>query len=383
MLTPDTPLISVDDHIVEPPDLWVTRLPKHLHEEGPRVVELESGRQAWKYEDTLTTIVAGSARVREDYAGSIDFNEVRWREGREIRYDEMRPGCYDPVERLKDMDTERVDAELCFPTFGRFTGHRFMASKDKELGLLCIKAYNDFVIDEWCATDPHRLLSLAVLPLWDIEQSVIELKRVLDRGVHALAFSENPTMMGLPSIHTTYWDPIWSLAAEAELPICMHIGSSSKMITSSDDAPLNVGHVIIGVNSMIACADWLHSNLFVRFPNLRIVLSEGGIGWVPYVLERATRMFHKRGTETGSVVPPQELFRDHVFVCMVADQFGIDNLDQIGTDNVMWESDYPHDESDWPDSRVLLEQALAKVPDDIARKIACETAQRVFRIAAR
>src|SRR5690606_25835949 len=144
----------------------------------------------------------------------------------------------------------------------------------------CLRAYNDFLLDEWCATDPDRLFGAAILPLYDIDEAVAELHRVIAKGARSIAFSENPTVLGLPSVHTDHWDPLWAVANEAALPVCLHIGSSSLLVTTSADAPPPVLVSLNGLNSMMACVDWLFSGILDRFPNLKVILSEGGAGWI-------------------------------------------------------------------------------------------------------
>jgi predicted TIM-barrel fold metal-dependent hydrolase len=280
------------------------------------------------------------------------------------------------------MDLDGVWTQLGFPNFPRFSGHRFVFAKDKELALACIEAYNDFVVDEWCATNPERYVGLSIVPLWDVDAARAELIRTAEKGAKAVAFSENPTVLGLPSVHTRHWDPLFAAAAEAGMPVCMHIGSSSQLLTTSADAPTSVQLTVLGANSMLTCADWLFSGLFERFPALRVVLSEGGAGWVPYVLERAEKVFGIYGERSGSTRSPLELFREHVFACMVTDSFAVRSLGDVGADNLLWESDYPHDDGMFPNSRACLEAALEHVPDEDAQKIGAGNARQLFRLTA-
>lgn len=374
MLPEETKLISVDDHIIEPPHTWTSRLPHRYQEAAPHVIELENGREAWCYEGRVHPVEVGMVRTRPD----VDRNRLL---NGHVRFDEMRPGCYEPAERVVDMDADGVWAQLPFPTFARFSGHRFVEGTDPELALLCVKAYNDFLFDEWTAEGAGRLHALAILPLWNVEWSALEVRRVADRGAKAVAFTENPTKMGLASIHTRYWDPLWDAIQEVDLPICIHIGSSTELITSSADAPWPVTLALNGLNSMVTCVDWIYSGLFERFPDLRLVLSEGGAGWVPYIMEKAEKQFGIHGARTGSTRHPREVFTEHMYACVVTDEFGLGNVGLIGEDNLMWESDYPHNDGMWPESRTTLEKSLANVPDNVARKIAGETARRVFKIA--
>jgi predicted TIM-barrel fold metal-dependent hydrolase len=216
------------------------------------------------------------------------------------------------------------------------------------------------------------------MPWWDLESAVDEVHRTAAAGAKAIAFSENPTVLGYPSVHTDHWDPLWNVVSEVGLPLCMHIGSSSRMATSSDDAPVAVAWTATGMNSLLAFADWLWSGIFDRFPAMRVVFSEGGAGWVPYALERSAKFLDAHASRNGSLRRPLDVYREHMFVCMVTDDTALSQIDVIGEDNLMWESDYPHTDGMWPHSRSTLERSLADIPDDIAVKIGSSNAQRVF-----
>jgi predicted TIM-barrel fold metal-dependent hydrolase len=374
MLPNSAKVMSADDHIIEAPHLWVERVPVRYRDRCPQVVEVE-GRQAWTFEGELTYIPMGSCRALPGFAeegyppapGTANF-------------DEIRPGCYDPDERLKDMDIDGVWGQLCFPNYARFAGHRFYFNvRDLDLGLACLRTYNDYLLDEWCATDPTRLFGAAILPLHDVEQSIAELQRVLAKGAKALAFSENPTVLGLPSVHTDHWEPLWDVVNDAGIPVCMHIGSSSRLLTTSPDAPPTVLVSLNGLNAMMAAVDWLMSGILERFPNINIILSEGGAGWVPYLLERADKAFYDKRikpnlaigqTSKGGTVPPSELFRRHVYVCLVDEYFAVRCVGEIPAKNLLWEGDYPHGDGVWPNNRRYLEKVLADVPEGDAVTIA-------------
>jgi predicted TIM-barrel fold metal-dependent hydrolase len=372
VLPKDTRLFSVDDHIHEHPNVWLDRLPSRYREAAPRVVDLEDGRQAWKFEEQLVPIDSGTSQPRTDVPG------VR---ARPARFDEMRPGCYDPKARLTDMDIDGVWAELGFPQWARFAGHRFYPTNNPELSQLCVRAYNDFVLEEWTATNPERLVPLTIIPWWDIGAAVEEAYRTAGLGSKAIAFTENPTVLGQPSVHSDHWDPLWHAVADVGLPLCMHIGSSSRMLTSSPDAPAGVAWTATGVNSLLAFADWLWSGIFDRFASLRVAFSEGGAGWVPYAIERSEKLVDSH----SGMKPkrrPTEIYREHMYVCFVTDDVALSQIDIIGSDNLMWESDFPHTDGMWPHSRTTLERSLANVADDISIKIASTNAQRVFGVSA-
>ena len=151
-------------------------------------------------------------------------------------------------------------------------------------------------------------------------------------------------------------------------------------MTSSPEAPPSVTVALFGANSMVAFADWIFSGIFERFPGLRIVLSEGGAGWIPYMLERCEKSWQIHGEGSGAVRAPEEIYRDHITACMVTDAFAIESLEHIGVDNLMWESDYPHQDGMFPESRTVLEKTLATVADADAVKIGSSNARRVFRL---
>jgi predicted TIM-barrel fold metal-dependent hydrolase len=371
VLPASTKPISADDHIIEHPHVWTDRLPERLRAAGPHVVELDDGRQVWAYEDELVKIRKGNALPRDGFGGD---NEA-W-----IRFDEMRPGCYDPKERLADMDRAGVWASLGFPDFARFSGHRFLGRKDPQLALQCVRAYNDYVLDEWCATAPERLMGTSIVPYWDLPAARAELERVAQSGARALAFSEDPTAFGLPSIHTRHWDPLWAAVSATGLPVCMHIGSSGRFVRTTPDAPDTTTMTVLATQTMCACADWLFSGVFERFPSLRVIFSEGGAGWAPFIVERAEKAFGRYGDDSGGTRSPAELFAEHVYVCIVDEPFAVHSLADLPVDNLLWETDYPHESGSFPDSRKLLEHLLRDVSEDDAVKIAESNACRLFHL---
>ena len=393
----ETPrMISVDDHVVEPPDVWTSRLPAKWRDVCPRTVETDDGKIVWRFEDKQKPLAELGGRLFEPASGKrdlIDFPD---------RYEDLRAGCYKPAERVQDLDSAGIEASLCFPSFPRFCGQEFTEAADRDLGLACVRAYNDWMIDEWCGAVPGRLIPLVILPLWDAELAVAEAERCAAKGARAVTFSENPAALGLPSVHDRrrYWDPVFAVCAEAGMPVCTHIGSSSKLPYTSDDAPPLVVATLPSFLAASTVADWLYSGLFVRHPKLRLCLSEGGIGWIPAILERADYVFEryaprlKTGTgfgltgmgsvdagefNEGSVdVRPSDLFRDHVFGCFIDDRHGAASIAEIGVDNVMVECDYPHGDSSWPHTRELILGQVADLSPEDTAKVLSGNARRVF-----
>lgn len=353
-------IISVDDHVVEPPDLWTSRLPERFKERGPRIVRergaidhttfqwtpTDDGQVAdvWYYDGLRSPLNRLSAAVG---LGDLGFGQTT--------FDEIHPGCWQQRERLQAMDENHVDVSVCFPnTLPRFCGQTFMEQPDKELSKLCVEAYNDWIIDEWCAGDAYgRLIPLAILPLWDVDLAVAEIRRCADKGCHAIAFSENPHPLGLPSIHSGAWDPVFAACEETETVVCMHIGSSSKMPQTTPDAPFIVSSTLTFQNAMGSMIDFVFSGTLERFPDLVIAYSEGQVGWMPYVMERMDKLWEERVDNSfgsGLKNPPTSYLEGRMYGCIFDDETGLEARDRIGMDRITFEVDFPHADSTYPNT---------------------------------
>jgi predicted TIM-barrel fold metal-dependent hydrolase len=370
LLTSDVQIISVDDHVIEPATVWQDRLPAKHRELGPRIERDDAGRDVWMFEGRPHYNIGLNAVAGKDRADyGID----------PVGYDGMRRGCFDIAARLDDMDVDGVHAQLCFPTFPGFAGSTLFAATDKELANACVSAWNDWILDEWCAGAPGRQIPLALVPYWDVDATVKEIERVAERGSKGISFVEAPHNVGLPSFHSSHWDPVLAAASAAGLPLCLHFGSGGAPSTAPD-GPFTAAIALFALNSQSAFVEMVNSRMFEKFPALKIALSEGGIGWMPYLLERCDYVWDRHRLYTGmaDARKPSEIFHDHIFGCFISDEAGVANIDLIGEDNIMFESDYPHSDSNWPHARKLLEETLAHVPDERARKIAETNARRLF-----
>jgi predicted TIM-barrel fold metal-dependent hydrolase len=261
------------------------------------------------------------------------------------------------------MEIDHVDGSICFPNmFSRFCGQTFLDNPDRELGLACVRAYNDFILDEWCAGAGYgKLIPLTIVPLWDVSEAVLELERCAAKGTRAIAFSENPYHLGLPTIHSREWDPLFRACADADVTLTMHIGSSSKMPTTSPDAPLIVTsttHFTVTVGSML---DFIFSGVLERIPNLKLFYAESQAGWMPFVLNQADWMWSRRlgaASDFGSKLPnpPSSYLKDHIWTSIFSDPVALDHRDRIGIDQICIETDYPHSDSTFPASRASVEK---------------------------
>ncbi len=387
------PIVDLDAHVVEPPGVWRDRLPAKYREIGPHIEYLPAGVPKlagstyveepgtegpevawWCYEDHRASLKRTIAAV------GFGRDEI---ELRGVTYDEMRPGCWRVPDRIADMDLNHVAAQLCFPNYPRFCGQQFMSGKDKDLSLLCVRAYNDWMVDEWCGESDGRLIPLCLIPLWDISLAVEEVRRNASRGVRAVAFSEMPPYLGLPSIYSRYWDPFFTACQETGTVVCMHIGSGTKTPQASPDGPDAVAATILFGNSVASLTDFLFSGVLHRFPQLNLMYAEAQIGWVPYVLERADDVWEThRGwsnSQRDCPEPPSTYYRrGQVYSCFFKDSVGISLIDEVGPDNIVFETDYPHSDSTWPHSREAAAQQFGHLDQRTIDKIARGNAVRLL-----
>ena len=390
-------IISVDDHLVEPPHLWQTWLPNKFKEKGPRVERRRLGEMLWvggskMYEYELDAPDAPWCDIwfyedlvypNKRHVAAVGFAREEMTMS-PITYDEMRPGCYEPKARVEDMISNHVEASLSFPTMPRFCGQTFAEAEDRELALACVKAYNDFMVEEWCGDSNGALLPLIIIPLWDADLAAAEVRRNAERGCRAVCFSEIPPNLGLPSIHTGYWDTFFQACQDTETVVCMHIGSSSKMPAASPDAPPAVAASLSFNNAIASLSDFLFSGVLVRFPTLTLAYSEGQIGWLPYILERVDDVWreHRAWGGVADIVPepPSTYYYRQVFGCFFRDKHGLNSLNEVGVDNITFETDYPHTATTWPNTKEVAEEMMGHLPQDIVWKIVRGNAARMLGI---
>jgi hypothetical protein len=365
-------LVSVDDHVVEPPDMFDRHVPAAYRDKAPHVIRTARGDEAWEFEGQLRPNVglnAVAGRPPEEYG----FEPTS--------FAQMRRGCWDVHERIRDMNANGVLASMCFGSFPSLCGLLWARSKDKVVAHMMQQAYNDWHIDEWCAAHPGRFLPLAQLPLWDIGLMAEEVRRVAHKGCHAVTFVENPTLIGLPSIHDRAWDVFWKACCDAQIVLAIHIGSVWQPSPPSGDAAPETMMAGVPIAAFHTASDFVFSDVFRRFPDLRIALSEGGIGWIPYFLERIDYLNERHRSWTHwefGGEHPSDVFRRHFLACFIDDTTGIRARDAIGVETISWECDYPHSDSTWPQAPERLLRSLGGVPDDEVDKITHQNALRWF-----
>ena len=369
-------LVSVDDHVVEPAGMFEQHLAPQWKARAPRVVHKKDGSDVWVFEGAQIPNIGLNAvvgRPPEEYGMEP------------TSFDQLRPGTFDIHARVGDMNANGVLAQMCFPSFPGFSGNLFARQADKELALVMLRAYNDWHIDEWAGSYPGRFIPLALPPIWDPKLMGDEVRRVAKKGCHAMSFSENPEKLGFPSLHNEHWDPFWKACNDEGTVVCIHIGSGAGMAFTSMEAPVDVMITVQPINIVSCAADLLWSRVLRSFPNLKIALSEGGIGWIPYFLERADYVYqhhHQWTFQDFGKKLPSEVFREHFITCFIDDKTGVANRHRVGIDTITWECDYPHSDTTWPRAPEILAESFVGVSDEDIDKITHQNALRHFQLDA-
>jgi predicted TIM-barrel fold metal-dependent hydrolase len=371
----DMTLVSIDDHMIEPPDMYRNHVPEKWLAKVPKVVRNEAGVDEWVFQGQKTSTPFGMAATvgwpREEWG----FNPGS--------FSELRPGCFDVHERVRDMNANGVLASMCFPTMAGFNARTFTEAGDKELSMVMLQAYNDWHIDEWCAAYPGRFIPLGIVPMWNVDLAVAEVKRIAKKGCRSISFLEAPHSQGWPSFMSGHWDPMLQAIVDENMVLSLHIGGAWDIVKLAPEAPIDHAIVIPSQLTMLTAQDLLFGPTLRRFPGLRVALSEGGIGWIPFYLDRVDRHFQNQSwidNSFGDGKLPSDVFREHFLACYITDPSGLKLRQEIGTDIIAWECDYPHTDTTWPESPEFTWSELqsAGVSDAEIHEITCANAIRFF-----
>jgi predicted TIM-barrel fold metal-dependent hydrolase len=369
----DMILVSIDDHIIEPPDLFEKHMPEKYRDSGPQFKRLPNGVDQWVFQgEVMGTVGLGATASwpREEW----NFDPVGLAE--------MRPGCYDIHQRVRDMNANGVLSSMNFPTAAGFAGAWLAGKPDRQLSRIAVSAYNDWQIDELAGSYPGRVIPLCILPLWDTDACVVELERIAAKGCTTVTFPETPYANGLPSFYGDHWDGVLEAAQRLGIVLSMHIGGAFGLLKRPEGAPPDQLIVLSSQLSAVACTDLITSGTFTKFPDLKVALSEGGFGWVPFLLDRIDKHMWNQswthidiGAKTGT-----EIWKKNFLGCFITEPSNLALLDRIGDDTVAWECDYPHSDSTWPNSpeELMAEFVGAGLTDDVINKITWENACRFY-----
>ena len=387
-----TPVIDADAHILEPADLWSTRLPAKYADQGPQLVRNDHGFDAWVMNDKVMTLVSPSAM-----AGWTDFpNSVP------KTMEDTIPSSYDATERLAYMDEAGIWAQVLYPNVAGFGSQGFLMSSDEELKLLCVRAYNDFLV-EWCSAEPTRLIGVMALPFWDVPAAVAEVERCAELGVRGALFTGEPQRFGAPLLGDRQWDDLYSALQAAGMPVHFHLGGgeSDAVFNQQGQTILQARHAAHGrtgtaayqmvelcLKNAIQCGDLISSGVLPRFPDLKFVSVESGAGWMPFMLQACDwsyQLSSRPREERYSKRPdgellPSELFARQVYTTYWFEHFPPGSLDGFPVDNIMFETDFPHGSCLYGDIQETVDRSLADLPADVRRKFLWENAARLYGI---
>ncbi len=298
-----------------------------------------------------------------------------------FRFDQMRPGCYDVDARVSDMDINGVWASVNFPSqITGFCGRVYFNAADQKLGLACVKAWNDWLYEEWYLSHPNRIVPLGISYLKDPLLAAAEIRRNASRGFTAVALPERPHDIGLPSLwDREHWTPIIEACVDTNTVISLHVGSSGMPPIPPGAPPLQVAGTLFGQMSLTACAEWLWSGFPVEYPELKIAMSEGGIGWVAMLLDRLDNIVDRSGYGLGWSLRPSEVLQRNFWFCTLDDPSTIDTRARIGIENIMVETDYPHGDGTWPDTQSVLKECWGHIPAHELRMMCSENAAKLYR----
>ena len=307
-------------------------------------------------------------------------------------YDDLHPGAFDAKARLAYMDEMGIWAMVMYPNVGGFGSQVFLQLGDPQLMLTCVKVYNDWQ-SEWAAADPRRLLPITSTPFWDVKAAVAEVRRCAAMGHRGILFTGEPQSFGQPVIGDPYWNPLWEAAVELELPISFHIGSGNmesglqkeKMKVYGRMAAFTEISVAYFMRNGVQLADLLLSGVLARYPTIKFVSVESGIGWIPFLLEALDYQF--LGNRVVEERPdldmlPSEYFARNVYGCYWFEQVAPRRLlDKVGVDNILFETDFPHPTSLFgKDVHARIESGLAECSNEVRHKILWSNAQRLYKV---
>lgn len=374
-------IIDVDTHVTEAPDLWTSRVPARMRDAVPRIQIDKRGRNMWYIGDQPVAKLGMSAT-----AGVGDMKKPP------NGYDEMHPGAYDADARLEYMDEIGIWAMVMYPNVGGFGNQAFLKLGDLELMLTCVQAYNDWQT-EWASADPRRLLPITSTPFWDVDAAAAEVRRCAAMGHRGILFTGEPQSLGQPVLGDPHWNPLWEVAVEYDLPISFHIGSGNlesgisqeKMKTYGRMAAFTEVAVEFFMRNGTHLSDLLLCGVLARYPDIKFVSVESGIGWIPFVLEALDYQFI--GNRVAEERPdldmlPSEYFARNVYGCYWFEQIAPRRLiDKVGEDNILFETDFPHPTSLFGEEvHKRIRAGLNECEESVKRKILWENARRLYKV---
>lgn len=382
-LLSDVKVVDADTHITEWYDLWTSRAPASLKNQVPRVKDLGDGKYQWIIGDDtdLGSWGAGASAVKNDgtKAKGVAFAD--------LQLADIHPASYDAKERVAYMDQQGISAQIAYPNLLGFGGQKSMLT-DGALRLASVQIYND-AMAEMQADSGNRIYPMALMPWWDVKESVREAERCHAMGLRGINMNSDPHLHGLPHLGQTHWDPLWEVCTDKSLPVNFHIGASDESMTwyaagawpgYSDDVQLAYGSVMVILANQRVLANIFLTQVLERWPELKIVSVESGVGWLPFLLEAVEYQMHEAGMKMSAT--PREVFERQVYACSWFERHDLVNSSRsLGVDNVMFETDFPHPTCLYPDTLEYLVDAVEAFTPQERAKVFGGNAQRVYNLA--
>lgn len=387
MLADGTLVVDADSHWSEPPDLFTSRAPAVYRDRVPRV-EPVGDELMWVFDgQTVGRFSAGGVVGRDGRKG--DSHEAL----RQWTIDQMHVGAYDPEVRLQVLDECGIDAQVIFPSTIGLGGQGLGASTDEAMRQLSVQIYNDRMA-EIQSDSNGRLLPMPLMPAWDIQASVTELKRVAAMGARGVNMTSDPDDFGAPDLASRAWDPLWEACVEAEMPVHFHIGASITGMTFHGRYPwashskrtkLAIGGSLLFIGNARVVTNLILTGMFDRHPDLKMVSVESGVGWIPFILETIDYEMSENAPDDLAALKkmPSEYFRSNLYATFWFERNAnrlTELIDSVGEDNVLFETDFPHPTCMYPSPLEAVEAKMATLPERARRKIYGENAKKLYRI---
>jgi predicted TIM-barrel fold metal-dependent hydrolase len=384
-------VIDTDTHVIEPPDLWTSRLASKWGERRPHVSFEEGwGMDRWRVGDRWLNPVG-------------QYDSAGWKEHSPSyppTLEEADPAGYDSTHRLQRMDEYGLYAQVLYPNIIGFDSQAFIELGDPELTLDCVRAYNDFLTD-FASADPNRLLPVCMLPFWDVDACVTEMRRCRDNGHRGILWAAKLHVLGYPRINTRHWDQVYAAAQDLDMSLNLHIGigaftAEDTKFRETNREKFNVGAYVVEsavsfTSNMQTIGTLLVSDVFERFPRLQVVSVESGWGYLPYLIESLDWQWRN---SSGPITYPNRRLPSEKFFTNMYGTFWFERqtLDMLKVqpeyaDRIMFETDFPHQTSLSPgpasaaeNPKVMIDKHFADMPADIVRKVLHDNAARLYHV---
>jgi len=349
----DMVMVSIDDHVVEPLDVFEKHFPKSLMGDAPKLTThpTNPNLQAWVFQGVPV--------------GNVGLNAVASWPKEEWGADptdhaEIRPSVYDMDLRVRDMDANGTLASMMFGTFPGFAGTHLASLPDKKLSLAALQALNDWIVGEVPDAHPGRFIPMGVIPFYDMDEAVKEIHRLAAMGCRSVSLPETPYGVGYPEFRSGHWDPVFKAMSDTNMVVSLHIGGGFNLIqrpvpadfTAPDAFLIDDLIILAALVSTVTATDVMLSGLLKKFPDTKIAMSEGGLGWIPPWLDRMDRHVVNHAWTHLSTLPdgmtPTEVWRRNFLACYITEPSALNNRERIGIENISWECDFPHSDSTWP-----------------------------------